>query len=511
MVKTRKTVQLLFIAFFITLFLISRFPYETWIEGDLGLRFSPLLPIFSIIESFSFKYDYWPAWLILIATPFLGRFFCGWICPFGTLLDVANRVFYLSHKKQDDRFPNLRYLKYAILIISIFSAFFAFNLWGYFDPLSLFNRSLSIFIYPFFTLVVEKSLLALSEFSFLETPAYWLYDQFKEMIMPENQAYYQGIFWISVVILAIIGLEKISRRFWCRYLCPAGALLGLLSRRRFMERKVDEACPDCNQCQIHCKMGAIAENDVYQSDKTECIQCLNCSQYCPPKISAISYEWVKKPRLSTVNLERRQFLSSSVLSVATIGVLQLGLKNRAEEKRQIRPPGILSEADFREKCIRCMACIRICESNGGCLQPDHIRNHPLDLWLPVAVMREGYCEYNCNLCSEVCPTDAIPLIPLKEKQKYKMGLAYFVKDLCIPFVQNEDCIVCEEHCPMPDKAIKFEEKDVLLPNGTIKMLKYPYVVQDLCTGCGICENKCPIQNEAGIVVYKYTLNNGNEY
>ena len=502
MVKIRKTVQLLFLAFFITLFLISRFPYEVWMDGDLGLRFSPLMPLFSFIQSFAIVFDYWPAWLILLATPFLGRFFCGWVCPFGTFLDIVNRVFHFAPERGDERFPKLRYLKYAILLVSVISAFFAFNLWGYFDPLSLFNRNLTIFIYPFTTLIVEKSLLALSEISFLETPAYWLYDSFKEIIMPENQAYYQNIFWISLALLTIIGLEKVSRRFWCRYLCPAGALLGLLSKWRFIERKVEEACTVCNICQTSCKMGAIPGNDISKSNKTECIQCLNCSQNCPPKIKAISYEWARKPIPSAVYMERRQFLSSSAISVAAIGVLQLGLKNRAEEKRQIRPPGIVSEEDFREKCIRCMACVRICESNGGCLQPDHIRNHPLDLWLPVAVMREGYCEYNCNLCGEVCPTEAIPLLPLPEKQKYKMGMAYFIKDLCIPYVQNEDCIVCEEHCPLPDKAIKFNKKEITLQDGSTKLVKYPYVLQDLCIGCGICENKCPLAAEAGIVVYK---------
>ena len=115
-------------------------------------------------------------------------------------------------------------------------------------------------------------------------------------------------------------------------------------------------------------------------------------------------------------------------------------------------------------------------------------------------MREGYCEYNCNLCGEVCPTEAILPLPIEQKKKTPMGLAYFDKNLCIPFAQNKDCIVCEEHCPTPDKAIKFEIKDVIQANGSIKKVKYPYVIRELCIGCGICEHKCPLPGEPGIFV-----------
>jgi len=81
-----------------------------------------------------------------------------------------------------------------------------------------------------------------------------------------------------------------------------------------------------------------------------------------------------------------------------------------------------------------------------------------------------------------------------------MGLAYFDKNLCIPFAQNKDCIVCEEHCPTPEKAIKFDIKEVLLADGTLHNVKYPFVVRELCIGCGICETKCPVPGAPGIFV-----------
>ena len=81
-----------------------------------------------------------------------------------------------------------------------------------------------------------------------------------------------------------------------------------------------------------------------------------------------------------------------------------------------------------------------------------------------------------------------------------MGLAHFDKNLCIPYARNEDCIVCEEHCPTPDKAIKFDLKDFVSTDGSVRQVKYPYVIKDLCIGCGICETKCPLAGQAGIFV-----------
>ena len=147
-----------------------------------------------------------------------------------------------------------------------------------------------------------------------------------------------------------------------------------------------------------------------------------------------------------------------------------------------------------------MQCVRICESNGKCLQPAGIHNSVLELWAPIAIMREGYCEYNCNLCCEVCPTEAILPLTLEQKQKTPIGLAYFDKNICIPFAQNEDCIVCQEHCPTPEKAIIFEIKDFALPDGGSRKVKYPYVDKQLCIGCGICETKCPLPGASGIYV-----------
>ena len=500
MVKSRRISQIVFLIFFIVLFLKARYPYDDALSSDLFLRFSPLIPLFDFIQNLSISWLFWPALLILFLTIFLGRFFCGWICPLGTTIDLSSKLVKSPSNKISEKFDKLRYLKFAILIGSVILAFFSVNLWGYFDPLSIFNRVLTVTLYPLGTLFTESLLIKVSNVSFLEDAAYWLLDFFKELVMPEDQSFLNQVFWITLFFGGILGLEKLSRRFWCRYLCPAGAWLGFLSQFRFYERIVGESCPVCNKCQVECKMNAIPKGDVTLTSKVECIECFNCGSVCPPKANAITYRWRWKPYHTPVDLNRRQFITTTTSSFAALGLLSIGLKDRSAKEKLIRPPGSLPETEFLDRCIRCLECVRICQSNGGCLQPDHIRNNVLELWTPVGSMREGYCEYNCNLCGQVCPTEAILPLLLEQKQKTPMGLAYFDKNLCIPWAQNKDCIVCEEHCPTPKKAIKFDIKDVVMTDGSIKKVKYPYVDKELCIGCGICEHKCPIPGAPGVFV-----------
>jgi Pyruvate/2-oxoacid:ferredoxin oxidoreductase delta subunit len=123
------------------------------------------------------------------------------------------------------------------------------------------------------------------------------------------------------------------------------------------------------------------------------------------------------------------------------------------------------------------------------------------LYTPLLIPRLGYCEYNCTLCGQVCPTGAIPDLPPERKKREVIGKAVFDKNHCIPFVLRKDCIVCEEHCPIPEKAIRSEtvtERDFA---GRPVTVRKPYVVEEICNGCGICENVCPLEGKAAIEVF----------
>jgi ferredoxin len=247
-------------------------------------------------------------------------------------------------------------------------------------------------------------------------------------------------------------------------------------------------------------MNAIPKGKVKETNKVECIECFNCGEKCPPKAKSISYRFRWRPYHTMPDFSRRKFIGAALASFATLGIFGIRMTPKTENARHIRPPGALPESEFLDRCIRCLECVRICQSNGRCLQPEGFEQDILNLWTPIAIMRLGYCEYNCNLCGLVCPTDAILPLPMEIKQKTPIGLAYFDKNLCIPFERHQDCLVCEEHCPTPEKAIKFDIKEAQLPDGTSRLVKYPYVVRELCIGCGICEEKCPLPNLPGVFV-----------
>jgi len=202
----------------------------------------------------------------------------------------------------------------------------------------------------------------------------------------------------------------------------------------------------------------------------------------------------------SIDLPRRRLLQSMAAGVVTVGVVKSAFTSPAEQGHLIRPPGSVPEPEFLDRCIRCGECIRMCETNGRYLQPAGLQAGWEGLWTPMADPRYGYCEYNCNLCGKVCPTNAIHDLPLAVKQKTCLGLARFDKNRCIPWYKNEDCLVCEEHCPTPEKAIIFRPELGRTVTGQLRMVKKPYVREDLCIGCGICVTKCPVKGKAGIFI-----------
>jgi ferredoxin len=216
------------------------------------------------------------------------------------------------------------------------------------------------------------------------------------------------------------------------------------------------------------------------------------------------FRWVKHffrpPRQQQLDLGRRSLLLAGAAGVGTVLIARSSAQGEGHiyNPALIRPPGSVTEEEFLGKCIRCGECMKVCPTNA--IQPSAGEAGMVGLWTPVLKMKMGYCEYECNLCQQVCPTHAIQLMTLEEKQKVKIGLAFFDRNRCLPYASARTCIVCEEHCPTPKKAIWFQEVQVMTPDGTLNTVKQPRVNPDLCIGCGICENRCPFTDQRGVYV-----------
>ncbi len=493
----RRIVQISFLGLFILTVLQASYPFQPWIPPELFLWADPLTAIVTQLAGRFFDPVFLIALLVLLSPFIFGRAFCGWICPLGTSIDISDK--YLAKKKIKST-RKYRSVKTVLLIVFILFAVFGVQLSWLMDPLPILWRSFGVLGMSFFFLFTDTILNGLYDANIFPDRILDIQDSISAWLFPVSTPKFLMLLLPFVIFLVILAMGKISRRFWCRNLCPLGALLGLLSKFSPFQRVVDEeACTSCSVCQKKCKMDAI-EDDYIHTEKSECILCLDCREDCPT--NAISYQFKSPVHMKTAtDLSRRSFIGAGALALFGSGLFSLNVLNPRKTDRRLRPPGSLKEDDFMERCIRCEECVRICATSGGCLQMAFLETGLEGLMTPVSKYRLGYCEYNCNLCGQICPTKAIRPLDLDDKQETKIGTAFFLTDRCIPYRLNENCIVCEEHCPLPEKAIKLNEKEYTdLETGEIRLIAYPYVDTELCIGCGICENKCPLEGEAGIIV-----------
>jgi MauM/NapG family ferredoxin protein len=310
-----------------------------------------------------------------------------------------------------------------------------------------------------------------------------------------------GLALLSVLLFGLVlALNAVRQRFWCRYLCPLGALLGLVSKVAWLRRTTSEGCVACARCERACPTGTIDPSRHYASDPSECIMCLECVPACAREGQQFRGHF-EPASLQAYDPSRRQFLASAGAAVALVGLAAVEPANQRPATYLLRPPGA-QNPDFLAQCIRCGICVKACPTSA--LQPSLTAAGWSGLWTPVVVPRLGYCDFSCNACGQACPTGAIPPLTLEEKRLAVIGHAYVDTTRCLPWASARDCITCEEMCPVPEKAIRLEEVTAWTPGGQPVTVKRPHVLQERCIGCGICETRCPLAGQSAIRVYAPT-------
>ncbi len=463
-----------------TLFLLL-FLSAFWAMGDVRVRgeitslFLAMDPLHGLIVAMS---DWtvprllWVGFLVLIATTLLGRFFCGWICPLGTLQQLVSWAASPRGRLRQDRnrYRSWFAAKYLVLVFILAWAALGLSHAGWLEPTSLLTRAIASGFRPLWHGGAS--------------PSGWL---------------------SAALVVSILVLSTWMPRLYCRAVCPLGALLGLAARLAPLRIRRDAAvCTDCQLCLMACQG---ADEPLGEHRVSECHLCLNCIPSCPEQSLHYGLEG-DAARLPTPSLDvgRRRFLITAASALAVAPAVQVAGGGRsASSADAIRPPGALHEDAFLARCITCGACVASCPT--GALVPDMGRTGVDGLFTPVLVPRRGWCEPSCTRCGEVCPTGA--LIPLKpaEKQaingpaKVVIGTAFLDRGRCLPWAMDVPCIVCEEMCPTSPKAVWLEEVVVTDRHGRQVRLQRPHVDPELCTGCGLCENRCPVGEMAAIRVF----------
>ncbi|MBF0390592.1 MAG: 4Fe-4S binding protein [Desulfamplus sp.] len=488
-VFVRRISQIFFLALFFWFCIVSTIGVNWWqlrgwsvnwfLELDPLVGFSTLLTTGKIYKSLL-----WGV-LTIILTLIFGRFFCGWLCPFGTLHQFIGFCGKRKNSRSEliaaNRYRSFHAIKYAILIFFIASNIATspiisnyivkttpLLLTGLLDPIP--------FVYRF----VNLTLLPFADSAFLH--------------LSTNFRYYDGAWIIGLFgVLALI-LNLWIPRFYCRFICPLGALFGLISTISFFQiAKKSSPCIKCMRCEFHCEGGCAPMGAIRLS---ECLLCMNCLDQCdfltyqaapsaPSKDQPLSTDKNQESQLDRVGqypfpeISRRAFVASVVSGITVVPMMHLnGATADNWNPNLIRPPGSLPEEEFLSRCIKCGQCIRICPTN--VIQPADIFTGGFQgLWTPALNFRIGSsgCQLHCIACGHLCPTGAI--IPLNLDERFgindyaqkgaiKIGTAFVDQGRCLPWSMNRPCIVCQENCPVSPKAIMISEAFAVLKSTKIK-------------------------------------------
>jgi ferredoxin len=484
----QRTVQASGLTLFIGLLGGAAFRYEGWLPHDLFLRLDPAAALLTGLAAGAWMPSFAAALAVLAATFLLGRFFCGYLCPLGTTIDGVD-VCIRQHDAANPA-PRWRHWKYGVLLFALGASLMGLSLAFLTAPIPLVTRFYALLVLPLIQQLADLLLVLVAPLAERLNLPGLLYLQ-----LPLPRFSHQGL---TLVLMALIlAGGRWWPRFWCRYLCPAGALLALCARRPVFRRRVTEDCIECGLCTRHCPTAAIGA-DPRKTAHQECIVCQTCHRVCPTQAVRFANRPATPNKTPPVfSPYRRGLILAAAGGVGTAAITLSGaahLLGDAGTRKIIppnllRPPGARPEDGFLRRCYRCGACLQACPTNT--LQPYGLAAGLPGLLTPVVTPQLGPCDPHCHLCGQVCPTQAIRPLSPAERIWAKVGTAQVLRHKCLAWEFDRKCLVCDEVCPFD--AIELKR----IPDLKVGV---PFVNEKRCSGCGFCEHHCPVEAQPAIVV-----------
>lgn len=455
--KTANLIRVFSQTVFLLLFILGTAVLLSHGSSRISLLYSYLDPL-AVFFSILFLGYFTPLFLLgilnLCVALFSGKVFCAWLCPLGAFQDGIEFIkkklaISRSGVSQNEGFRPY-FIKYIMLILLIAFSIAGFSLAGMLNPISVSSR----------------------------------------------EVHSLNLGFIPLGVATVSALAFMRKRFYCRYICPLGGLLTLFSRIGMPSRKVGlgflvnvdmDSCDNCGECADACPLGLdprIFACKGGAGEGSECMLCLRCIQKCN-RSEAMSV--ISSPELSadTFDVSRRATMEMFSLIGFAFLINKAGLidsfessSKQTEVGRLLRPPGSVSEDSFLRACIRCGRCEAVCPTDVLHISRSPSENGVRSLYTPLLDTRRDSCS-GCLRCSEACPTG---VISVNEGEGWKIGTAAILKEECRNWNQGEFCFVCWEQCPY--LAISFDGRS------------RPVVDAAKCTGCGVCEQKCPEKGSA---------------
>ncbi len=472
--KIRVGVSMLFFIL-ITLYFLD---FAGWLPNELhvlaDIQFIPALLALNILVLVS----------LTIITLVFGRIYCSSVCPMGVYQDIIAWFSKHFNKKKKYTFSKAKTaLRWITLVITIVVFLFGFTfLLGLLEPYGAYGRITTHIFRPAYLLgnnLLEKIFTSFDNHTFYQVGIYSL-----------------GVFSTVVALLTLLGIGILAwrnGRTYCNTICPVGTVLGFLNRYALFKLQFNEKCNECGACAKKCKASCI-DYRSRQIDYTRCINCFNCTEGCKSGAMKYGFLWSKSTREhARVDTSKRRFLSAvAIAGVATAKIsaqnIPLLKKRIIQRQTPITPPGAITTEKLQSKCISCHLCVSKCPSH--VLKPAFTEYGPGGIMQPMLYFDKGFCNYDCTLCTEVCPTGALTALTKEQKHHNQMGQVRYVRENCIVYTDETQCGACSEHCPTQAVFMVPYKGDLTIPDTDV----------NICVGCGGCEYVCPAKPHKAIYV-----------